>query len=104
MQAVVQTGGKQYKVAVGDRVDVEKLPAAVGERVELDKVLMVVDDDEVKIGQPVVEGARVIAKVARQNLGRKKIVFRYRPKTRYRVKKGHRQPYTSLLIEDIQVN
>jgi len=105
MQAVIKTGGKQYKVAVGRSVNVEKLPAAVGERVEIDKVLMVFDDaGEGHIGRPVVEGAKVIAKVTEQDLGPKEIIFRYRAKKRERVKKGHRQPYTRLLIEQISLN
>jgi large subunit ribosomal protein L21 len=105
MQAVIETGGKQYKVAVGRSVNVEKLPAAVGERVELDRVLMVFDDaGEGRIGRPVVEGAKVIAKVTEQDLGPKEIIFRYRAKKRERVKKGHRQPYTRLLIEQISLN
>jgi large subunit ribosomal protein L21 len=105
MQAVIETGGKQYKVAVGRSVNVEKLPAAVGERVELDRVLMVFDDaGEGQIGRPIVEGAKVIAKVTEQDLGPKEIIFRYRAKKRERVKKGHRQPYTRLLIEQISLN
>ena len=101
MQAVFETGGKQYKVSVGESVNVEKLPAEVGDRVELDKVLMVFDPDQVHIGRPVVEGAKVVATVAEQGLAPKEIVFKYRPRQRYRVKRGHRQPYTRLLIDDI---
>lgn len=101
MQAVFETGGKQYKAFVGESVEVEKLPAEIGDRIELDQVLMVIDPDQVHVGRPIVEGAKVIATVTEQGLGRKKIVFKYRPKQRYRVKRGHRQPYTRLLIEDV---
>ncbi len=101
MQAVFETGGKQYKASVGESVEVEKLPAEVGDRIELGQVLMVVDPDQVHVGRPVVEGAKVIATVTEQGLGRKKVVFKYHPKERYRVKRGHRQPYTRLLIEDV---
>lgn len=101
MQAVIESGGKQYKVAVGESVDVEKLPAEVGDRVELEKVLMVFDPDSVHVGRPVVEGAKVVATVTEHGLGTKKVIFKYRPKQRYRVKRGHRQSYTRLLIEDI---
>ena len=104
MQAVFETGGKQYKATVGERVHVEKLPVEVGERIELDKVLMVFDPDQVHIGRPVVEGAKVIATVTEQGLAAKEVIFKYHPKERYRVKKGHRQSYTSLLIEDIVVS
>ncbi len=101
MYAVIETGGKQYKVAPGDRLLVERLPVDVGESVVFDQVLLVVDNDDVHIGRPVVEGARVIGKVTRQTRGRKVIVFKYRPKQRYRRKKGHRQYYTEVLVEDI---
>jgi len=101
MQAVFETGGKQYKATVGENVHVEKLPAEVGDRIELDKVLMVFDPDQVHIGRPVVEGAKVIATVKEHGLASKEVIFKYRPKQRYRVKKGHRQSYTRLLIEDI---
>jgi large subunit ribosomal protein L21 len=103
MQAVFEMGGKQYKVSVGQTVDVEKLPYAVGESVELDRVLTVFDEDEVKIGSPLLEGARVLATVTEQGRGKKMIIFKYRPRNRYRRKLGHRQAYTRLLIEDIVV-
>lgn len=101
MQAVFETGGKQYKISVGENVNVEKLSAEVGDRVELDKVLMVFESDQVHIGRPVIEGAKVVATVAEQGLGPKEIVFKYRAKQRFRVKRGHRQAYTRLLVEDI---
>ncbi len=101
MYAVVETGGKQYRVTVGQTIEVEKLPFAVGEKVELDKVLLVADGDEVKVGQPTVKGAKVLATVVEHGKGKKIIVFKYKPKERYRRKKGHRQAYTRLRIEKI---
>lgn len=102
MYAVVETGGKQYKVSVGDTVDVEKLNCEAGDSIELDRVLMVSDDGEVRIGRPTLEGAKVAATVLRHFKGRKVLVFKYKPKERYRRKIGHRQPYTRLRIDDIQ--
>lgn len=101
MYAVVQTGGKQYRVAVGDRIDVERLDAEPGTEVTLDRVLMVEQDGDVKIGTPVVDGAKVIASVDAQKRGKKLIVFKMRPKKRYRRKTGHRQSLTQLTITDI---
>ena len=101
MYAVVQTGGKQYRVAVGDRIDVERLDAEPGTEVTLDRVLMVEQDGDVKIGTPVVDGAKVIASVDAQKRGEKLIVFKMRPKKRYRRKTGHRQNLTQLTITNI---
>ncbi len=102
MYAVVATGGKQYKVSEGDVIYVEKLDAEVDSTVELDKVLVVGKDDEgVVIGKPVVEGAKVSAKVLAQGKAKKVIVFKYKAKKDYRKKQGHRQPYTKLQIEKI---
>ncbi|MGC9332856.1 MAG: 50S ribosomal protein L21 [Anaerolineae bacterium] len=101
MYAVVKTGGKQYRVSPGDTIDVEKLPYEVGDQVELDKILLVANGPEAKIGQPLVDGAKVKATVTRQAKGPKVIVFKYRPSKRYRRKKGHRQHYTRLRIDEI---
>jgi large subunit ribosomal protein L21 len=101
MYAVVKTGGKQYRVSPGDSIDVEKLPYEVGTQIELDHVLLVANGSGVKIGQPVVEGAKVKATVTRQAKGRKVIIFKYRPSKRYRRKKGHRQHHTRLRIDEI---
>ncbi len=101
MYAVVKSGGKQYRVAVGEMVDVEKLPAAPGDTVTLDQVLLVSGDNDVQIGQPMLSGASVKATVVSHGLGRKDVIFHYRPKERYRVKRGHRQPYTRIRIEEI---
>lgn len=103
MYAVVETGGKQYKVSAGETVDVEKLPFEVGEKIELDRVLLVADGDEVRVGQPTVEGARILATVTDHVKGPKIIVFKYKPKERYRRKKGHRQAYSRLMIDEIVV-
>ncbi len=100
MFAIVQTGGKQYKVRERDVIRVEKLPVDVGEEVILDQVLMVHGEDT-KIGRPFVEGANVVARVQRNGKGKKIIVFKYKPKKNYRRKKGHRQPFTELVIEKI---
>lgn len=101
--AVVQTGGKQYRVAVGDRIDVERLDGEPGTDIVLDRVLMVADDGDgdVRIGTPVVEGAKVIASVDAQTKGKKVLIFKMRPKKRYRKMQGHRQQLTRLTIKDI---
>lgn len=101
MYAVVETGSKQYKVAVGDIIEVEKLDCQPGNTVVLDRVLMISDEDQVRVGQPTLEGAQVTATALNHFLGRKALVFKYRPKERYRRKVGHRQPYTRLRIEAI---
>ncbi len=101
MYAVVETGGKQYRAAPGAIVDVERLPAEVGEQVTLDRVLMIADGDQVTVGRPTVEGAQVIATVVGQRRHRKVIFFHYVPKKRERKKRGHRQYFTRLRIEQI---
>ncbi|SDP03928.1 50S ribosomal protein L21 [Desulforhopalus singaporensis] len=101
MYAIIRTGGKQYQVACGDQVRVEKLEGNVGDSVDLDDVLMVVDGDEVKIGQPVLDNAKVTAKIAEQGKGKKVIVFKKKRRKGYRLKRGHRQAYTALKIEEI---
>ena len=103
MFAIIETGGKQYRVAEGDTITVEKLGLPAGEAVTLDRVLMVSADDGVRVGKPVVEGAKVEARVVDEDRGRKIIVFKYKPKIRYRHKTGHRQSFTRLQIEHIIV-
>jgi large subunit ribosomal protein L21 len=101
MYAVIRTGGKQYRVAVGNAVEVDKLDGEIGSTVTLEDVLLVADGDNVQVGQPTVTGANVVAKITGQYRGTKVMVFRYRPKKRIRVRKGHRQSLTRLQIESI---
>lgn len=101
MYAVIRTGGKQYRVAAGDILEVEKLDGNVGETVTLSDVLLVANGDSVNIGRPTVDGATVVAKITGQHRGTKVLIFRYRPKKRIRVRKGHRQYLTRLQIESI---
>ena len=100
MYAVFKTGGKQYRVETGDRLRVEKLPGGVGDAVMFDEVLLV-SADELKLGKPLVGGAKVEAKIVDQGLGRKIIVFKFRRRKNYRRKRGHRQPFTALEITNI---
>lgn len=102
MYAIVETGGKQYKVSQGDIISVEKLEVPVGSTVELDRVLMVAKDGQVQVGSPTVDGAKAVAKVLGHGRGRKIIVFKYKAKKNYRRKTGHRQPFTRLEIQEIQ--
>ena len=99
--SIIGTGGKQYKVSAGQKIKVEKLDAEAGANFVFDKVLLRVDGDKVEIGTPHVAGAKVEAKVLRQARDRKKIVFKYHSKTRYRKKKGHRQNFTEVKIEKV---
>jgi large subunit ribosomal protein L21 len=103
MYAVIETGGKQYRVELGTELEVELLDAEPGQEVNLDRVLLVVDGDKSAVGQPIVEDAAVSAKVLRQDRGEKTISFKYRPKARRRVKKGHRQELTVLKITDVRL-
>jgi large subunit ribosomal protein L21 len=101
MYAVIETGGKQYRVEVGTELEVELLEVSPGDAIELDRVLLVADGETAAIGRPLVENASVAAEVLRQARGEKLINFKYGPKTRRRVKKGHRQELTVLRISDI---
>ena len=100
--AIIETGGKQYRVSPGQKIKVEKLDAKEGGSLVLDKVLLVAEGDDVKVGTPYIEGAKVETKVLRQGRGKKEIVFKYHSKTRYRKKKGHRQHFTELEILSIK--
>ena len=102
MYAIIQTGGKQYRVSEGDVLSVEKLPVAEGEEVVFDQVLTVVADGDVKIGKPVLEGAKVTAKVVEHGKGEKILVFKYKAKSNYRKRQGHRQPYAKFEISKIE--
>jgi len=101
MYAILRTGGKQYQVASGDQVRVEKLQGNVGDTLELDDVLMVVDNDKTVVGQPVIEGAKVTATISEQGKHQKIKVFKRKRRKGYRLMKGHRQAYTSLKIDEI---
>ncbi len=101
MYAVIETGGKQYRVEVGSEIEVEYLDAEPGQTLELDRVLLVADGDATAIGRPLVDEAHVSASVVRQDRGDKIVVFKYRPKARSRVKNGHRQELTVLRVADI---
>ncbi|OGO05024.1 MAG: 50S ribosomal protein L21 [Chloroflexi bacterium RBG_13_56_8] len=102
MYAIVETGGKQYKVSVGETVEVERLDVEPGETVDLPRVLMVGDGDDVRVGRPILEDAKVSATVLKHGRGPKLTIFKYRAKQRYRRKGGHRQDYTCLRIDEIQ--
>jgi len=101
MYAVIETGGKQYRVSEGDTIYVEKLKVDEGAQVVLDKVLLVNKDGKTQVGAPYVEGAKVVATAAKQGKQKKIIVFKYKAKKNYRKKQGHRQPYTKLVIDSI---
>ena len=101
MYAIIRTGGKQYQVAAGDTLRVEKLQGEVGDTVELSDVLLVADGEDVQVGKPVVEGAKVVAKIAEQGKAKKVLVFKKKKRKGYRVLRGHRQMFTALSIEEI---
>lgn len=101
MLAVIKTGGKQYLVAPGHKIKIEKLDAKEGEEVVFDQVLLLEKNKKLAIGTPLVKDAKVVAKVLKQGKGKKVIVFKYKQKTRYKKKKGHRQPYTEVEIVKI---
>ncbi|MFW6237993.1 MAG: 50S ribosomal protein L21 [Halanaerobiales bacterium] len=102
MYAVIKTGGKQYKVEEGQIVKVEKLPVEEDEDIEFDRVLAYSGEDEVEFGRPYLEDVSVRGRVIEQGRNKKIIVFKYKPKKRQRKKMGHRQPYTKVLIENIE--
>ncbi|MCD8335350.1 MAG: 50S ribosomal protein L21 [Clostridiales bacterium] len=103
MTAIIVTGGKQYKVAEGDTLFIEKLPVEAGDTVTFDQVLAVIDGDNTIFGTPVVEGASVEASVVKNGKGKKIRIFKYKPKKGYRKRQGHRQPYTKVTIGKITV-
>ena len=102
MYAIVQTGGKQYKVGPGDEIRVEKLDANPGDLVTLDKVLMISSDDDLNVGRPYLENFFVKARVVRHGKEKKIIVFKFKRRKNYKVKKGHRQQYSLIRIEGIE--
>lgn len=101
--AIVEDGGKQYKAVIGQTIEVDRFAAEEGEELDLENVLLVVDDGSRSIGAPHIEGARVLATVVSQFKAPKITVFKYKPKKRYRVKQGHRQQYTRLRIDSIEM-
>lgn len=102
MYAIIETGGKQYKVQEGDVLYIEKLEAGEGEAVTFDRVLAVSGANGLVVGAPVISGASVSGKVEKHGKGEKIIVYKYKAKKNYRRKQGHRQPYTKVVIEKIQ--
>ena len=103
MHAIIETGGKQYKVTEGDTLFIEKLPVEAGNNVTFDKVLAVIDGEKATFGAPTVAGASVEAKVVKNGKGKKIRIFKYNPKKGYRKRQGHRQPYTKVEIGKISV-
>jgi large subunit ribosomal protein L21 len=101
--AIIESGGRQYRAEEGHSFSVEKLPYEVGEQIELDRVFLLADGDEISIGQPVLEGVAVKATIVEQYRGKKIFVWKYKPSKRYRRRKGHRQSYTRLRVDEIKV-
>lgn len=101
--AIVEDGGKQYKAVIGQTIEVDHFASEIGEELDLDRVLLIADDQETSIGTPYLEGAKIQATVVAQVKAPKVIVFKYKPKKRYRVKQGHRQQYTRIRIDSIVV-
>ena len=103
MYAIIESGGRQYRAEVGHTFSVEKLPFEVGEQIEMD-VLLVSNDEDIRVGQPMVEGASVKATIMDQYRGKKIFVWKYRPRKRYRRRRGHRQEYTRLRVDEINLD
>lgn len=101
MYAVMKSGARQYRAAIGETVLVERLPAQVGEQIELSQVLLIADEGQVEVGQPTIAGAKVLATVVAQEKGPKIQIFKYHPRKRYRRRAGHRQHYTRLRVDEI---
>ena len=99
--AIVETGGKQYKVTPGQKISVDRLPCSEGDDIELSRVLLITDGKDTVIGSPIIDGAKVVATCLGEAKGDKVIVFKYKPKVRYRRKKGHRQLHAKLEIKEI---
>jgi large subunit ribosomal protein L21 len=102
MYAVIQTGGKQYRVMPGEDIQIEKLPGAVGDAVTFDQVLLTSDGEKVQVGQPLVESSKVLGRILRQAKAKKVMVVKFKRRKDYRRKRGHRQPLTLVRIETIE--
>lgn len=102
LYAIIQTGGKQYKASVGDVLVIEKLEGEVDSTVTFDKVLSICDDGDCKFGKPFIDGAKVTAKIVEHGKAKKILVFKYKAKSNYRKRQGHRQPFTKVQIEKIE--
>jgi large subunit ribosomal protein L21 len=102
MYAIIETGGKQYRVQEGDVLRIEKLEAEAGQTIEISSVLAVSKDGKLTVGAPMVDGAKAVLKVVEQGRGKKIIVFKYKSKKNYRRKQGHRQPFTKVVVEKIE--
>ncbi|MBZ9572794.1 50S ribosomal protein L21 [Patescibacteria group bacterium] len=98
MLAVIKTGGKQYLVSPGDKIKIEKIEKKEGKEITFNDVLLLEKRNKIEVGTPKVKGAKVVGKVLKQGRGKKVIIFKYKPKKRYKVKKGHRQPFTEIEI------
>ena len=103
MYAIIRTGGRQYRAEIGKTLEVERLPHEVDDSFEIDEVLLIGDEDNTVIGQPTVDGAKVKVTVLEQGRGKKIIVYKYRQRTNYRRKRGHRQYFTRLRVDEITV-
>lgn len=101
MYAIIESGGKQYRVSEGDVIHVDLMPHPVGTQIEIERVLLLANDSGVKVGCPLVEGAKVVARVEALEKGEKLLVWKYRPKQRYRRRQGHRQVFSRLRIDKI---
>lgn len=101
MYAIIETGGKQYRVQEGDVLSIEKVNAEQGDMVEVDKVLAIVKEGQVIVGKPLVQGAKAVLKVLEHGKGEKILVFKYKPKKNYRKTRGHRQPFTKVVVDKI---
>ncbi len=99
--AIIEDGGKQYRVFEGGVIEVDRFKSDIGEQVDMERVLLVAEDEQISVGTPLIDGAKVQATVIGQVKGPKVVVFKYKPRNRYRVKKGHRQQYTQLKIDSI---
>jgi large subunit ribosomal protein L21 len=99
--AIIEDGSKQYRVFEGGVIEVDHFKSDIGEQVDMERVLLIAEDEQISVGTPLIEGAKVQATVIGQVKGPKVVVFKYKPRNRYRVKKGHRQQYTQLKIDSI---